>query len=89
MAVKTKERKIDFPKMKYAVKFRALLETEGITASCLSELMGLGKARISRIVNGILAPTIQDIEILKKVFPDIALNDFLGNGLKTVTKKKL
>ncbi len=84
----TKEREIDFFKMKYAVKFRAIIKEEEISAYRLAQMMGLDRVRISRIINGRISPTLQDIETLKKVFPDIDLNDFLGDGFRISLKVK-
>lgn len=63
-------------KMKYAIKFRSILEREDISASILAGRMGFTKTRMSRILNGIIFPTVQDLEILKKVYPWIDLNEF-------------
>lgn len=68
-------------KMKYALKFRALLDREKISPARFAEKMNLDKSRLSRLMSGALFPTVQDLESLKKVFPAIDLNEFLGDGL--------
>jgi transcriptional regulator with XRE-family HTH domain len=88
MGYKAKVEDIDFLKMKYATKFRSILEHEDITASILAGRMGFSRTRMSRILNGIIFPSIQDIETLKKVFPGMDLNEFLSDGIGMQTPKR-
>jgi transcriptional regulator with XRE-family HTH domain len=89
MGYKAKVKEVDLLKMKYAIKFRSILEREEISASNLAELMGFTRTRMSRILNGIIFPTVQDLEALKKVFPGMDLNEFLKDEKRTGVRKKI